>query len=456
MFVLEILKEMQAQGIFELSPSDDDLDTIIHNAKSYDDIECYYQKIQDYIKLLDVELQHNYNVPIAGTLSDFCDKFHYELFDIFYTNNDVFKKNTKISMDTLIKNAKSSYISNIPKNGIYEKDIDFKSAGIGLFGLSSIDDVRFKLEERKLYKLINHYYIKLKSKEYFQDDIFYIPFNQLKSMFVSGPNNKDVKDTLIDTCNRLNNKRVYWDMSNTKYHSELGKNLNKCKDVKLVDVVIIYQPRKHEKGINGEVYTIKGILCRVNNFMKMRYMLRQISNDFPTPCLRAKYLEFIIAEKITYHLHLLNGGNNKRTKTITDGKLRSGARKAIQKNIKDYFVKSISNLATEIHYYDTEQSAKSYFARIILNSSKAKERIEDLIKAIVNVSWYLVNNENFNYQCEITVNNKSVKLFYMPSYKPRKAQEIYNEILHTIDSRAQRGRVLEFFKAGDIKLKIKF
>ena len=107
--MLKLLKEMQKNEIFKLIPSDIDLD----RAYTEQDVKIHLQEIQDYIKRLDMELTLKYNVPIANYLSDFYDKFHYELFDIAFTREE------------------------IEKGTVYQKQITFGSAGIGRLGLSS-------------------------------------------------------------------------------------------------------------------------------------------------------------------------------------------------------------------------------------------------------------------------------------------------------------------------------
>ncbi len=424
------IKRNAKQGVFKLIYNDIDLDTLISNAKGYNDIEQNRQNIEDYITQLDIELGSKYSISISDFLSDFCDKFYYDMFDIYYSNDKISK-------------------------GIYESEISYGNAEKGQIGLSSDIDVKFKLEERKLFKLINHTYIKLKSKDLFQDDIFYISFEQLKTMFAVDANNKEMKDIIINACNRLNDKRIYWDLQNTKYKKKLSDNkLTVRKNEKLLDIIILYHPRHHKKGINGEVLTIKGIICKVTNLMRMRYTIKQISNKFPSRCLRTKYLEFMIAEILTYYLNLLDGGNSKRTKALTDGKLRSDTKKVIQKNIKNSYEKSIRDLIAGIHYYGKEEESTYYFRKICENSSKSKERIENVIGAIANVSYNLMFTSGLNYKIKIIANGKPVSLYDIDEKKIRSKEEIYKGILKIIDSSAVKGRVLQTFISGDIKLRI--
>ena len=121
-----------------MEPDDNDLDGIIRNAICNDEVEIHLTEIQEYIRRLNMELSSKYSVPVADSISDFYDKFNYELFDLPFTKET------------------------IDGGKVYKKNITFGKAGIGQLGLSSQGDIKFRLDERKLLKLANHHYIKLK------------------------------------------------------------------------------------------------------------------------------------------------------------------------------------------------------------------------------------------------------------------------------------------------------
>lgn len=426
MFMLKTLKEMQQRGVFKLFPNDTDINGLITNAKSDEDIKSHLPIIQTYIKNLDIQYTLKYDVSINPSISDFCDKFQYTMFDMY--------------MDSTITNGY-----------IYEKDISYGSAGVGKFAISSDDSIKFTLLERKLIKLINHYYIKLKSTDHFTDEYFYIPLNKLKSMYVPDTNNLVLKESLIETCDKLNNKKVYWNMSPTQYANHkkfkeqklvVGKNEN------LVDITIIYQPREHEKGIDGKVNTIKGILCKINKFMELRYLLRQISNDFPAECLRKNYLDFVIMEKIIYQLNIINANNAKRIKVLEDPKTVKAVKDVVKKKVKNQYKKKLVDLASELYYYDTEQTSKDYFT-MILTEPNSKRRIMELLNSLISVAQLL---DSHNKQAlSIIVKKKAISLFDGSS-KLKKPDVVYNEMLDVINKREQRGQVLRYLRDGEIEI----
>lgn len=439
--MLDNLKQMQEQGIFKILPSDIDIDSLIYNAKEFEDIDSEFESIQNYIRRLHIELKTRYNVAVSTLLSDFYDKFHYELFDIAFTKDTI-------------------------ENERYTKKLDLGTAGIGTLCMKdtfsytndskSRDNIKFRLEERKLLKLINHYYIKLKATDDFKNDMFYIPFEQIKEIFIT-TNNKLLKDSFIETCDRLKHKTLYWDLSNTHYNKIKKEKLAVGKNESLIDITILYQPRKHKNGINGEVYTIKGLLCRVNHFMKMRYELKQISNRFPIDFMKSKYTEFIIAEKITYHMNLLNASNEKRMKSLSRNNIRKVTKDRIQSQIKNYYDKKLVDLAKEIYLYQNgTQSSETYLSKITTKENSART-MEELISNVCNVLF--VTEKRLGYIGSIYVGNEKVRYLYQDvknnnSIKVRKVKNVYNAIRSGIDLYAKRGKVKERFLDGNIKIRI--
>ncbi|MDD2518625.1 MAG: hypothetical protein PHG18_01910 [Bacilli bacterium] len=388
--MLEILKEMQKQGVFKIISSDIDLDNLIENAETYNDIKTSSSNIRDYIKELDEMLTHNCDIVIGKVMSDFYDKFNYELFDMYLANKNV-------------------------RTNINEKDTSYGNAGNISIGLNS-KDVKFTLEERKLMKLVNHYYITQRSNEFFEDKILYIPINQLKLMFSDGINHKVVKDIIVETCNRLNNKKIYWDFSKTTYSKTKklkDKKLDKCNGDKLLDIVIVYQPWG-----NDENNTIKGILCRVNNFLRLRYTLKQIEPKYLSSFLQENYLEFIISDKLFYHMRLKKNNKNR------------------------LFQKTIYDLAKEIYDYKNNIQLSTNFLSLMKNDKhKPREQVK-LLKAIIKVAYYFMKNEYIDYRFSLVVNDICVNLIGY-SGKVRKVEDVYNEITKIISGSQGKKQVNE-------------
>lgn len=427
--MLKELKEMQEKQIFKLIPTDSDLDNIISKSNTDKDVMPHLGEIQEYIKRLDMELSRKYNVPIADYISDFYDKFYYEMFDIAFTKSE------------------------IEKGTIYQKEITFGEAGTGRLGLSSKNSFKFQLDERKLLKLANHYYIKLNANPSYDDKYFYIPFEHLKMIYTTD-NNKILKDSIVDLCKRISEKQIYWALNNTKYRNIKSSKLDIGKKLDLLDLTIIYLPREHQKGINGTSYAIKGILCKVNNFMKMRYKLKQIANIFPTSALKCNYLEFIISDKIIYQLNILNAKNKKNEKILNNNKrLSVKGRKTVEQRIKDSYQRSIGDLANEIYIYkENEQHSSNYLYQII-NGTNSKRQILDFLTAVINVLKSISKSPDSCYGTSFVVRNKKI-MFDNENGKEKSVEQIYQEILKVVDKNETRGRFKSILRDGELKLKI--
>lgn len=382
--MLEILKEMQEQGIFKLCPTDVDLDTLINEASTNDDIVKYIEDIKSYINCLCDELESRYSVSIGNAISDFYDKFNYELFNIYLQPGNV-------------------------RTGVYQKEMDYKTGGSASVGLKSTD-IKFTLEERKLIKLVNHYYISLKSKDNFDDKMFYIPNEQIKRMFSVGKNHKDIKDTLVETCKRISDKQIFWDFKETKYKKRIKQYVTCNRGMKLLDLVIIYQLW----GTKGSL-CIKGVLCRVNSLLNLRYSLNQMSYKFPTACLSEKYLEYVISDRILYYIHL-----------------------KMKRNKNGYWIKTLKEFTQEIYSYDTNKPlAISYYDAMKRDKHKPREQ-EKLLKAIIKTTECYATNHQY-FKCKfylvvkdvpIILNGKNFETLYEEIIKtfgePRAMQEVFN------------------------------
>ena len=425
--MLKLLKEMQKQGIFKMEPDDNDLDGIIRNAICNDEVEIHLTEIQEYIRRLNMELSSKYSVPVADSISDFYDKFNYELFDLPFTKET------------------------IDGGKVYKKNITFGKAGIGQLGLSSQGDIKFRLDERKLLKLANHHYIKLKMKEFYDDKYFYIPLEHLKAMY-SIANNKVLKDSIIEVCKRINDKQVYWALNNTKYRKLKKNKLDTGKKVPLLDITIVYLPKKHQKGINGFSYEIKGLLCKVTSFMKMRYQIKQIANMFPVTCLKSNYLEYVITDKIIYQLNILHANNQHHEKRVSRVKPFSvNTRKSIEQKIKSEYDKNLGDLAREIYLYKNNTQHASNYLYQILNTPNSKRQILEFLEAVKN-STEAITMIVPTHRPSFVVRNREV--FFDGKNGKKNIEDIYQEIFKIIDKNETRGRFQNILRDGEVKLRI--
>lgn len=426
--MLSVLKEMNDKGVFTLLGIENDLNNIIKNINSEEGLSSFLPNIQKYIKSLDVEYKYIYDISLNKNLQDFCDKFQFEMFNLYASRV-------------------------ITKGFIYEKNISFNKAGECKFGISSDIDVKFTLYERKLLKIINHYYINLRADEKYKDSNFvYIPISKLKLMFLENINSLALRNVIIETCKRLNSKKVYWNMNNTMYSKT--KELKKKKilngdNEKIVDITILYLPRNHKNNKQGYVNSILGIICKISNFMKLRYELKHIDNNFPVSALKSAYLDFVIIEKLVFLNHIYKIKNSAKLKVLDNKKIRVKVKNEIISTIRHTYVKSLADLTREIYFYDNQQSLITYFTKIC-NEPNSKRRLTEVLDSISRVSYILCRCN----KCvvEIIVRNKVVKI--ISENKIINGKGICNEILTIVGKRATKGQVIKFFKNGEIAIKI--
>nr|MBP3259276.1 hypothetical protein [Bacilli bacterium] len=417
--MLEVLKEMQKQGIFKLLPNND-LDIAISRFSSSADINKVYDSIQKYLKHLSSELSYKHNVDLARTLSGFEDKFSDEMFDMTYTCKEHL-------------------------NAVYQKNVKFdKSHKEGSLGIEMFNST-FTLEERKLLKLINHYYISLSNKESFNDSYFFIPIESLRLIFPK-VNNIKLKEKIIDTCNQLSSKTIYWDLSKTGYVKKLSKD-NLCTGIKekIVDINILYLPKKNKNGVNGEATEIKGVICRITKFMKLRRRgLKQISNRFPINALKANYLSFIVSEKIDYHLNMIKQGTKE------------------QKKDANYSV-NLRNLLDSIYLYKNNKVQSDTYLYQIMNEVNSKANICKIFEAIITSLCNLSNNIEFTPS--LIVQKKKIDLTrYISDLKDASnsnevfnvIDELYEEIVKVSNTHFNQAEVMKLIRNGHISLILDF
>ena len=198
-------------------------------------------------------------------------------------------------------------------------------------------------------------------------------------MFSEGTNHNKVKNDIITTCERVNNKRVSWDFSKTRYattnykkkHNLKELELDIGKNVKLANIIPVYS--QCDKDYNME---LKGIICKVNKFLKLRFWLQQISYRFPTEALRGK-LSYYVTDLLTYTMHM-NKNQGEISKTIKD--------------IASNLYCDRDGIPTTINYWD------------IIDDDKHKPRqLLYLLEALSNTAYYLSLNKEYKTVCVISL-----------------------------------------------------
>lgn len=414
--MLVTLKMMQKQGIFKLFPNDN-LDRLISLAVNESDIASQYDSIKKYLKNLINHLSYEHNVVLSRTISDFEDKFSYEMFDMACTCTNF-------------------------SNGIYQKETSYGNAGNCSIGVDMLN-ATFTLEERKLLKMINHYYISLMNKDGFDDDYFFIPMETLKLVFPK-VNSTMMKKKIIDTCTRLNNKTIYWDLSKTRYNKKLlSKNLNVGNKEKLLDINILYFPTPNKNSADGVAIEIKGVICRINKFMRLRFELGQISNRLPIETMSCNYLTFIVAEKIDYRLHMLKiGPDNKKRNYNSD----------------------LRNLVEDIYVYCNHAQQRDTYLSRILNEPNSKDNILKLLEAIITALNNL-SDAYIPFVPILKVKNQEIRLDrYLASFKSVTSRneldellsDIYNSIVQVAKITSKAAPLRYLIKTGNLSLIMRF
>lgn len=405
--MLKKLKEMQQFNVFKLQPYDIDLDTIIAEAKNEEDIKGHLEEIKDYVKELDRTYSIDYNVPIGTTIYDFNDKFSYELFEIYLAPINA-------------------------KTGIHHKETSFgRKCGNGYLGLSS-SNTSFNLLERKLLKIVNHYYINLKGMPTFKDNVFYIPMKQLARMFTDGINKNVIKSSIIDTIGRLNEKKIYYDLSKTYYCKSTkdremkikDRKLHSCNGEPLLALCPFYQPR-------GKYLSLTGIVCKVNKLMQLRYTLKQISSYYPSALLSNNYLSFVIASKMVYHMNMKT---NKK---------------------KGYIKKELSSLLGELYEYNKDKQLSTTYLKIMRDDRhKPREQLK-LLSSLVDIAAAFATNGSASPSLYLLIDNKKIRLIDKLG-NPRTAEEVYNDIFKILSTQNYKGDVLSAIIIGRICFKVSY
>lgn len=390
--VLEVFKEMQEKGIFTMLRPDNNLDILIKNAVTYNDIAKEIPTIKEYVKDLEFELSTSFNVSISENLSDFNDKIQDEIYNIYLEAQEV-------------------------KTKIYQKELDNgQHVGISTLGLKNRNadknndvDVRFTLEERKILKLINHYYLSLNPKK---NDVtyFFIPMNQLKIIFKNTCNHKLIKDSVIVNCKRLQNKVVYWNYSKTAFAKSkklIDKRLDISKGSSLVNITLLFAP--YDKNNNLE---LRGIACKVNKFMKLRLALNQFSNLFPTRAIKANYLEYVMISKMIY---LMSMSTNKK---------------------RGYVKINLANQLKTIYTLNKSVPSTSNYLSFIRKDDHKPRELKRFMQALIDIALDFKSLSMYSWDFKIIANifrgNSHIDTVEVPLMKndiePRNFNAIYSEL----------------------------
>lgn len=431
----DVIRQMQKDGIFKLSSIPNKLDKELSEISDDKELLPKVKEIQDYVKILVQELRSkNTNVKLVNNVYDFYDKFSLELPLLFNTEKQVLDD----------------------KSLFYEKDINFGKAKSGIFGINvnCEKETLFTIEEQKLLKLINHYYISLCSDVNYGDEPFYIPMDSLKLLFVEDVNQNKRKNDIINAYTKLINKKISWDLSDTQYSKKIDEDIIIGNFESLVDLSLICKPRIQKMSIKGiieqkETFIIMGIVCRPNSFMKMRYSLKQISNFFPITSFSKKDQIFNLTNQIVYHLNLIEANNSRYSRQLNIGKKTKEQKRVIENKIKKYLNRNLSDiLNSSFHNFykeEIEENKKTqekdkinkivklysfcYFSLVIQDKNQ-KRKLKEIFLSLLNSIYCMVECHSIK-SAEIIVNDNPIPLFYKFTDKLilRDLNDLFNEIL---------------------------
>ncbi len=416
--MLEKLLQMSNYGIFDIM-NRNDIKQIINDCKNDEDVKQNLDEIQSYIKFLDATKSRK--VLFKTKISDFCDKFQDELFYI---------------------SKRSDFITS--SSGIYQKELSYGNGGTFNIGIKKANSY-FHIYERKLLKLVNHYYIMSKQND---EKEFYIPLSSLRYLFSSDINNYVMKEEIIKAVESLNSKNIYWDFSNSRLDKSKKLNENNLtvgKDEPIVDLQIVYLPREHENGKNKTTNTILGIYGRETSFMKMRYLIKQIYNKYPTSELRLNSLGYDLCECVLYKLAMLENGRDRRITKITDNALSTKVKKSIGKKLKNNIKKSLNELFSVLYYDTGESYGDSYYQKFVTEPNQ-KRTIKTMLKSMTEVSAILYHE----CRCTPVIVAGNRKIGLTKDFLPRSVDVVYDKILEALDTI----RINDFIINGEIFYKI--
>lgn len=406
--MFEEIKHMQKYGVFRLT-NDRKLDKLIEDATTEFDILKLYNSIRLYIKNLDKELSYIHNVNLGSKISDFSDAFSYEMLNDNYNNVDI--SNEKVFNITL------GY-----KNKSLTRTINFGKAGKGTYTAPEIPLIG---SEAQLIKLINHYYISLCNNDSFTEKYFYIPISSL--MVLTNQKNRVRKiREIMDYVGIAANVRIGWDITDTKYCTDKTKDLCKGENEPVVSILPLMLPSFNKNAKDGMSVQLKGIICVVNKFMKMRkHVLNQISNLYPVRSLNFDNLTYQIAARIYYSLHL----------------------KIVHKEEPIYKV-NLRDLIDNIKYWQA-----SYFV-ILRDEHNKPVFIKRLLKSIISIVSDLDLAQGCCAYLDIVYGGK-INLFDEGTNSWKYDDDVYEEMVQAVKTRYKtNGLVTKYILEGQIELKI--
>ena len=313
-------------------------------------LEKFYTNAQKYLKNLIIELEDNTEtISFNCYIKDFFDLFEKNLFNLY---NDKQLKITEFKDDLNLHSVNRKFSRN---------DTDYSEFGL-VTSKSTDTDMYFSLLERKILSLMNYCYISIRTNNVLKTNNFYITVPMLNRLLF----NKDKKvlstidhQKLKEAISRLNRKKIYWDLHNSKISTRLTGNVITGFE-NIVKIDIIYNTKIHDSNNEAISKEIKGLYVTFNNFFDLRYQIKQI-NKMPLELLSTVDYSFILAKNIIYNIQVAN---------------KKDKRFSLQKILKDLYV-----YKKDLTIYD-----ESLYAVILKDSKNTTKRF----KQFCNVLEYIL------------------------------------------------------------------
>ena len=313
-------------------------------------LENFYINAQKYLKNLIIELEDNTEtISFNCYIKDFFDLFEKNLFNLY---NDKQLKITEFKDDLNLHSVNRKFSRN---------DTDYSEFGL-VTSKSTDTDMYFSLLERKILSLMNYCYISIRTNNVLKTNNFYITvpmlnrllFNKDKNV-LSSINHQKLKEAI----SRLNRKKIYWDLHNSKISARLTGNVITGFE-NIVKIDIIYNTKIHDSNNEAISKEVKGLYFTFNSFFDLRYQIKQI-NKMPLEVLSTVDYSFILAKNIIYNIQLAN---------------KKDKRFSLQKILKDLYV-----YKKDLTIYD-----ESLYAVILKDSKNTTKRF----KQFCNVLEYIL------------------------------------------------------------------
>lgn len=313
-------------------------------------LENFYISIQKYLKNLIIELEDNTEtISFNSYIKDFFDLFEKNLFNLY---NDKQLKITEFKDNLNLYSVNRKFSRN---------DTDYSEFGL-VTSKETNTDIYFSLLERKILSLMNYCYISIRTNNILKTNNFYITVSMLNRLLfnkdknvLSSINHQKLKEAI----SRLNRKKIYWDLHNSKISARLTGNVITGFE-NIVKIDIIYNTKIHDSNNEAISKEVKGLYFTFNSFFDLRYQIKQI-NKMPLELLSTVDYSFILAKNIIYNIQLAN---------------KKDKRFSLQKILKDLYV-----YKKDLTIYD-----ESLYAVILKDSKNTTKRF----KQFCNVLEYIL------------------------------------------------------------------